>query len=63
MWFEDGRSSILQKVCKGGFEVKKLLDRYFRVPYAKKIMFIYSRKELIAMTRRSMSVMGSPRRS
>ena len=31
--------------------MKKLLDKYFRKPNAKRIMFIYSRKELIAMGR------------
>ena len=42
--------------------MKKLLDKYFRNPNGKKIMFIYSRKELIAMTRKSLFMAGSPRR-
>ena len=42
-------------------KMKKLLDKYFRNPNAKKIMFIYSRKELIAMGRRSHFMARSPR--
>ena len=41
--------------------MKKLLDKYFRKPNAKKIKFIYSRKELIAMTRKAMAIGGNPR--
>ena len=41
--------------------MKKLLDKYFRKPNAKKIMFIYSRKELIAMARILRWIARSPR--
>ena len=41
--------------------MKKLLDKYFRNPHAKKIMFIYSRKELIAMGRKARFMARSPR--